>query len=89
MCAWQVACLPSQTPSGLKSYREKELADLRGEGAPDKPRKKEDRIYDYDVYNDLGDPDKDPDLARPVLGTKDFPYPRRCKTNRARTKSGI
>ncbi|KAK1426304.1 hypothetical protein QVD17_14975 [Tagetes erecta] len=83
----KVACLPSQTPSGLKYYREKELAALRGEGAPDKPRQKEDRIYDYDVYNDLGDPDKGPDMARPILGTKELPYPRRCKTNRARTKS--
>ncbi|KAK9068666.1 hypothetical protein SSX86_012781 [Deinandra increscens subsp. villosa] len=83
----KVACLPSDTPSGLKSFREKELATLRGEDAPDNPRKKEDRIYDYDVYNDLGDPDKDPNLARPVLGTKDYPYPRRCKTGRARTKT--
>ncbi|KAI3743195.1 hypothetical protein L1987_60901 [Smallanthus sonchifolius] len=85
----KVACLPSQTPSGLKSFREKELATLRGEGAPDKPREREERIYDYDVYNDLGDPDNinDPDLARTVLGTKEFPYPRRCKTGRARTKS--
>ncbi|KAK9068665.1 hypothetical protein SSX86_012780 [Deinandra increscens subsp. villosa] len=83
----KVACLPSETPSGLKTFREKELATLRGDGTPEKPRKKGDRIYDYDVYNDLGDPDKDPELARPVLGTKDFPYPRRCKTGRARMKT--
>lgn len=83
----KVACLPSDTPSGLKTLREKELAILRGDGVADKPRKKIDRIYDYDVYNDLGDPDKDPELARPVLGTKDYPYPRRCKTGRARTKA--
>ncbi|KAK9072572.1 hypothetical protein SSX86_009007 [Deinandra increscens subsp. villosa] len=79
--------LPSQTPSGLKDLREKDLASLRGEDVPDGPRKKHDRVYDYDVYNDLGDPDKNPELARPVLGTKDFPYPRRCKTGRDRTKS--
>ncbi|KAM0065258.1 putative linoleate 13S-lipoxygenase [Helianthus debilis subsp. tardiflorus] len=83
----KVACLPSETPSGLKNFREKELATLRGEGAPDGPRKKEDRIYDYDVYNDLGDPDKDPELARCILGTAENPYPRRCKTGRPRTKS--
>ncbi|KAJ0817461.1 putative linoleate 13S-lipoxygenase [Helianthus annuus] len=83
----KVACLPSETPSGLKIFREKELATLRGEGAPDGPRKKEDRIYDYDVYNDLGDPDKDPELARCVLGTEKNPYPRRCKTGRPPTKS--
>lgn len=81
--------LPSETPSGLKHLREKDLASLRGDGVPEGPRKKHDRIYDYDVYNDLGDPDKKPELARPVLGTKDLPYPRRCKTGRPRTKSGI
>ncbi|KAI3791338.1 hypothetical protein L2E82_05102 [Cichorium intybus] len=79
--------LPSQTPSGLKDLREKDLASLRGDGVPEGPRKKHDRIYDYDVYNDLGDPDRKPELARPVLGTKEFPYPRRCKTGRPRTKS--
>ncbi|XP_024982632.1 linoleate 13S-lipoxygenase 2-1, chloroplastic-like [Cynara cardunculus var. scolymus] len=83
----KVACLPKDTPSGLKALREKELAILRGDGVSDGPRKKIDRIYDYDVYNDLGDPDKDPELARPVLGGKQHPYPRRCKTGRARTKS--
>ncbi|XP_024985792.1 linoleate 13S-lipoxygenase 2-1, chloroplastic-like [Cynara cardunculus var. scolymus] len=79
--------LPSETPSGLKVFRGKDLASLRGDGILDGPRKKHDRIYDYDVYNDLGDPDKKPELARPVIGTKDFPYPRRCKTGRRRTKS--
>ncbi|KAJ9558916.1 hypothetical protein OSB04_013530 [Centaurea solstitialis] len=83
----KVACLPKDTPSGLKALREKELAILRGDGVSDGPRKKTDRIYDYDVYNDLGDPDKDPEFARPVLGGKQRPYPRRCKTGRPRTKS--
>ncbi|GER25055.1 lipoxygenase [Striga asiatica] len=55
--------LPSQTPSGLKRYREKELIILRGDGQGE--RQTSDRIYDYDVYNDLGDPDADDDLARP------------------------
>ncbi|KAL3519188.1 hypothetical protein ACH5RR_021777 [Cinchona calisaya] len=76
--------LPSQTPSGLKKYREKDLVLLRGDGKGE--RKKSDRIYDYDVYNDLGDPDSSQDLARPVLGGKDHPYPRRCRTGRPRTK---
>ncbi|KAI3683477.1 hypothetical protein L1987_83981 [Smallanthus sonchifolius] len=83
----KVSCLPFATPSGLKSLREKELAILRGEGVADKPREKKDRIYDYDAYNDLGDPDNNPDLARPVLGNKDYPHPRRCKTGRPPTKS--
>ncbi|KAM7528892.1 hypothetical protein LguiB_032302 [Lonicera macranthoides] len=72
--------LPSQTPSGLKKLREKELENLRGDG--EGVRQTHDRIYDYDVYNDLGDPDKDPDLKRPVLGGEEKPYPRRCRTGR-------
>ncbi|KAK6164226.1 hypothetical protein DH2020_001090 [Rehmannia glutinosa] len=76
--------LPSQTPSGLKRYREKELKTLRGDGQGE--RKTSDRIYDYDVYNDLGDPDSDDDLARPVLGGAEHPYPRRCRTGRPRTE---
>ncbi|KAL9458837.1 hypothetical protein AB3S75_007672 [Citrus x aurantiifolia] len=74
--------LPSQTPDGLKRYRAEELAILRGNGQGE--RKTYDRIYDYDVYNDLGDPDKKPELARPVLGGKQNPYPRRCRTGRPR-----
>ncbi|KAL2487877.1 Lipoxygenase 2 [Forsythia ovata] len=76
--------LPSNTPSGLKSYREKELEILRGDGTGE--RKTSERIYDYDVYNDLGDPDSSDDLARPVLGGKDHPYPRRCRTGRPTTE---
>ncbi|KAL2238646.1 linoleate 13S-lipoxygenase 2-1, chloroplastic-like [Sesamum indicum] len=76
--------LPSQTPSGLKRYRDEELGILRGDGTGE--RKTSDRIYDYDVYNDLGDPDEDEDLARPVLGGPEHPYPRRCRTGRPRTE---
>ncbi|KAF5783484.1 putative linoleate 13S-lipoxygenase [Helianthus annuus] len=83
----KLSCVPSKTPSGLKPLREKELAILRGEGAADVPRGKKDRIYDYDMYNDLGDPDKDSDLVRPILGGTDHPYPRRCKTGRPRSTS--
>ena len=68
--------------------RETELENLRGDG--EKERKKFDRIYDYDTYNDLGDPDNSSeDLARPVLGSKVHPYPRRCRTGRPRCKKGI
>ncbi|CAA0823859.1 Lipoxygenase 2- chloroplastic [Striga hermonthica] len=76
--------LPSQTPSGLIKHRAKELTILRGDGQGE--RKTFERIYDYDVYNDLGDPDADDDLARPVLGGPDHPYPRRGRTGRPRTK---
>ncbi|XP_054793631.1 linoleate 13S-lipoxygenase 2-1, chloroplastic-like isoform X1 [Prosopis cineraria] len=72
--------LPSETPSGLKRLREEELAEVRGNG--DGERKSSDRIYDYDVYNDLGDPDSNVDLTRPVLGGSRHPYPRRCRTGR-------
>lgn len=66
--------------------REKALEILRGDGTGE--RKTFERIYDYDVYNDLGDPNSD-DLARPVLGgSKDLPYPRRCRTGRPKSKKG-
>ncbi|CAL0324070.1 unnamed protein product [Lupinus luteus] len=50
--------LPSETPGPLGKYREEELQNLRGDGKGE--RKEWENIYDYDVYNDLGDPDKDP-----------------------------
>ncbi|PHT59204.1 Linoleate 13S-lipoxygenase 2-1, chloroplastic [Capsicum baccatum] len=76
--------LPSQTPSGVKRLREGELVTVRGDGVG--VRKQFDRIYDYDVYNDLGDPDANDDCKRPVLGGKELPYPRRCRTGRPRSK---
>ncbi|XP_052620611.1 lipoxygenase 2, chloroplastic-like [Lactuca sativa] len=72
--------LPSETPEGLKSLREKDMESLRGNGQGE--RKSSDRIYDYDVYDDLGAPDMSLSLARPVLGGNDHPYPRRCRTGR-------
>ncbi|CAN6567371.1 unnamed protein product [Malus baccata var. baccata] len=76
--------ITSETPSGLKKLRESELQTLRGDGGGQ--RKTSDRIYDYDTYNDIGDPDSSDDLARPVLGGKDHPYPRRCRTGRPRSE---
>ncbi|WOK95280.1 linoleate 13S-lipoxygenase 2-1, chloroplastic [Canna indica] len=77
--------LPSETPSGLQRLRKKELEILRGDGTGE--RKYFERIYDYDVYNDLGDPDKSDALARPVLGgNPELPYPRRCRTGRPPSK---
>ncbi|KAK1282325.1 hypothetical protein QJS10_CPB22g01456 [Acorus calamus] len=75
--------LPFQTPDGLKALREKELETMCGDGTGE--RKFFERIYDYDVYNDLGDPDKSDDKVRPVLGGKKHPYPRRCRTGRPKT----
>ncbi|MED6151465.1 hypothetical protein PIB30_082813 [Stylosanthes scabra] len=73
--------LPSETPKGLRKLREQELVEIRGNGEGE--RKSKDRIYDYDVYNDLGDPDTNIQLKRPVLGgSKQYPYPRRCRTGR-------
>lgn len=78
--------LPSETPDGLKSLREKDLLSLRGIGEGE--RKTFERIYDYDMYDDLGDPDTNSDLGRPVLGGKKYPYPRRCRTGRKMTSTG-
>ncbi|XP_031248430.1 probable linoleate 9S-lipoxygenase 5 [Pistacia vera] len=72
--------LPSQTPFGLVDLREEELEDLRGDTLGE--RKEWHRVYGYDYYNDLGDPDKDPQLFRPTIGGTEFPYPRRGKTGR-------
>lgn len=79
--------LPSETPAGLRALREKELRDLRGDGKG--VRKLSDRIYDFDVYNDLGNPDKSVNLTRPSLGGKKIPYPRRCRTGRLPMDSDI
>ncbi|KAE8037063.1 hypothetical protein FH972_009688 [Carpinus fangiana] len=76
--------LPSQTANGLRRLREEELKILRGNGQGE--RKTFERVYDYDVYNDLGNPDSSADLKRPVLGGKQHPYPRRCRTGRLRTE---
>ncbi|XP_022771562.1 probable linoleate 9S-lipoxygenase 4 [Durio zibethinus] len=79
--------LPSKTPSGLKELRQKELKKLRG-GSKDE-RKPWDRVYEYDYYNDLGDPDNGRKYARPVLGGSDHPYPRRLKTGRPPCKNDL
>ncbi|KAM0860351.1 hypothetical protein ACQ4PT_046613 [Festuca glaucescens] len=47
--------LPSETPPGVESLRESELKATSGDGSGE--RNKWDRIYDYEVYNDLGKPD--------------------------------
>lgn len=78
--------LPSETPPGLKELRERELEELRGDGTGE--RKLTDRIYDYDTYNDLGNPDKGFEHARPVVGGEKMPYPRRCRTGRSPTDTG-
>ena len=79
--------LPGKTPEGLRHFREEELQELRGDGKG--KREEWHRIYDYDVYNDLSEPDRGPEHVRPILGgSSEFPYPRRCRTGRDPSKSG-
>ncbi|KAF8703249.1 hypothetical protein HU200_032039 [Digitaria exilis] len=84
--------LPSETPPGLQELRRQELAALRGESAAAAiaggERRLTDRVWDYDVYNDLGNPDKGVEFARPVLGGERMPYPRRMRTGRPSTVTG-
>lgn len=79
--------LPSETPAGLRALREKELRDLRGDGKG--VRNLSDRIYDFDIYNDLGNPDKGIEFARPILGGPNIAYPRRCRTGRLPTDTDM
>ncbi|XP_044968338.1 linoleate 9S-lipoxygenase-like isoform X1 [Hordeum vulgare subsp. vulgare] len=83
------AYVKEKTPAALLKDREDELRLLRGEGLPtDKPLQKWERVYDYALYNDLGNPDLRKDLARPVLGgSKEYPYPRRTRTSRPPSKA--
>ena len=67
--------------------RKEELTSLRGDGTGE--RKEWERIYDYDYYTDLGNPEKGPQHMRPVLGgSVTYPYPRRGRTGRPRSNQG-
>jgi hypothetical protein len=81
--------LPGETPPGLQELRRQELSNLRGEGADTGERRITDRVWEYDVYNDLGNPDKGAEYARPILGgEQQLPYPRRMRTGRPKTFTG-
>lgn len=67
--------------------RKSEIRSLKGNGTGE--RKEWDRIYDYAYYNDLGNPDKGQEHARPILGGTEHPYPRRGRTGRPPSRTGI
>ncbi|MED6130653.1 hypothetical protein PIB30_002767 [Stylosanthes scabra] len=75
------ACLPCETAEGVKELRKEELRQKRGDGKGTR-KLNSDRVYDYDVYNDLGNPSKGNEHVRPILGTIKHPSPRRCRTGR-------
>ncbi|KAG6545004.1 hypothetical protein Mapa_013696 [Marchantia paleacea] len=71
--------LPNDTPPGLQILRNFEMATMRGNGTGE--RNPWDRVYDYDVYNDLGNAEAK--VFRATLGGPgNIPYPRRCRTGR-------
>ncbi len=86
MIIFEQPYLPNETPGGLRSLRENELREIRGDGKG--VRKLSDRVYDFDVYNDLGNPDRGIELTRPLLGGEKIPYPRRCRTGRLPSDTG-
>lgn len=71
---------------GLIELRKRELRYKQGDGKG--LRLPSDRIYDYDVYNDLGDPDRGIDNVRPTLGGETNPHLRRCRTGRPPPTAG-
>jgi hypothetical protein len=83
------AKLPGETPPALMLYRNTDLEVTQGirssigadgSAPPQPPFHEWHRVYQYDVYNDLGgDPSKYP---RPTLGGSELPYPRRLRTGR-------
>jgi len=83
--------ITQNTPAALVPYRGADLEVTQGlrtsiseDGSdpPATPYTPKDRVYDYDVYNDLGGDPKVPDFQRPTLGGAQLPYPRRIKTGR-------
>ncbi|KAK7828132.1 linoleate 13s-lipoxygenase 3-1 [Quercus suber] len=79
--------IPCETPVGLKELRDEELRELRGDRKG--LRMPSDKIYYYDVYNDLGDPVEGFEYMRPTLEGEKNPHPRCCCTRCPHTSTGF
>ncbi|GMH44390.1 hypothetical protein BSKO_12342 [Bryopsis sp. KO-2023] len=77
--------LPKDVPAPVYELQKAELEVIRTRDG--KTRSGNERIFDYDVYNDLGQPEGP--LKRAILGgSKESPFPRRLRTGRPLASDG-
>jgi hypothetical protein len=89
MQACEIASSVSRVQASMRADSSAQtcMQGLEEDGSPmpnkEARRQRTDRIYDYQSYNDLGNPEKSPDLTRPTLGgSAERPFPRRLRSGR-------